>query len=103
MASRQDPEVPPIEDDDVGVLGLTEVDPSPVEETPAEYKEKSYFPDQQQGESWGPGADGVKRTGTLGLRLGDHGVVWWCKSSHLTRLSSQNYVAHIRYTNSDTQ
>ncbi|KAH7077526.1 hypothetical protein BKA63DRAFT_267267 [Paraphoma chrysanthemicola] len=87
MASRQDPEVPPIEDDDVGVLGLTEVDPSPVEETPAEYKEKSYFPDQQQGESWGPGADGVKRTGTLGLRLGDHGVVWW-----LTR--TQRYTSY---------
>jgi hypothetical protein len=59
-------------------MGLTQVDPSPVGETPIEYREKSYFPDQQQGESWGPGAGGVKRTGTLGLKLGDHGVVWWC-------------------------
>ena len=77
MPSLQDPDLPPIDDDEAGVMGLTEVDPSPVEETPIEYKEKSYFPDQQQGESWGPGADGVKRSGTLGLRLGDRGVVWW--------------------------
>jgi hypothetical protein len=79
MSSLQDAELPPIEDDDVGVMGLTEVDPSPVEQTPIEYDaEKSYFPSQTQGEGWGPGADGVKRTGTLGLKLGDHGVVWWC-------------------------
>lgn len=58
-------------------MGLIEVDPSPVEETPIEYKEKSYFPDQQQGESWGPSAGDIKRSQTLGLRLGDHGVVWW--------------------------
>jgi hypothetical protein len=70
--------VPPIEDEEAGVMGLTQVEPSPVGETPIEYREKSYFPDQQQGEGWGPGAGGVKRTGTLGLKLGDHGVVWWC-------------------------
>jgi hypothetical protein len=80
MASLQDVDVPPIEDVEAGVMGLMEVDPSPVEETPIEYREKSYFPDQTQGESWGPGASGVKRTGTLGLGLGDHGVVWWCTS-----------------------
>jgi hypothetical protein len=79
MASLQDADVPPKEDPEAGVMGLTEVDPSPVEETPIEYHEKSYFPDQTQGESWGPGAGGVKRTGTLGLKLGDHGVVWWRK------------------------
>jgi hypothetical protein len=81
MSSLQDGDVPPIEDVEAGVMGLTEVDPSPVEETPIEYREKSYFPDQTQGESWGPGASGVKRTGTLGLKLGDHGVVWWCTSA----------------------
>jgi hypothetical protein len=81
MASLQDADVPPIQDEEAGAMGLMEVDPSPVEETPIEYKEKSYFPDQTQGESWGPGAGGVNRTGTLGLGLGDHGVVWWCKST----------------------
>lgn len=78
MASLQDPDVPPIEDEEAGVMGLTEVDPSPVEQTPIDEREKSYFPDEQQGETWGPGASGVKRTGTLGLKLGDHGAIWWC-------------------------
>lgn len=77
MSSLRDADLPPIEDEEAGVMGLTEVDPSPVEETPIEYKEKSYFPDQLQGEGWGPGATGVSRTGTLGLRLGDHGASWW--------------------------
>jgi hypothetical protein len=88
MSSLQDAELPPIEDEDVGVMGLTQVDPSPVEETPIEYSEKSYFPSQTQGEGWGPSADGVKRTGTLGLKLGDHGVVWWCTSAHPICLST---------------
>jgi hypothetical protein len=77
MSSLQEADLPPIEDEEAGVMGLTEVDPSPVEETPVEYKEKSYFPDQKQGESWGPGADELKRSETLGLRLGDHGTIWW--------------------------
>lgn len=89
MASSQDADVPPIEDVEAGVMGLTEVEPSPVEETPIEYREKSYFPDQTQGESWGPGASGVNRTGTLGLKLGDHGVVWWCTSPIITSKPSQ--------------
>tara|TARA_R110002003_G_scaffold121_37_gene10958 strand:- start:24102 stop:25118 length:1017 start_codon:yes stop_codon:yes gene_type:complete len=98
MASLQDPELPPIEDEDAGIMGLTEVDPSPVEETPFEYKEKSYFPDQQQGESWGPGADGAKRTGTLGLRLGDHGVVWWCTFLHPNIYPTANPSAPVTRT-----
>ena len=82
MSSLQDPDIPPIEDEDAGVMGLTEVDPSPVDETPAEYKDNSYFPGTQ-GEGWGPGATGASRTGTLGLRLGDHGLAWWCKSCYI--------------------
>jgi len=94
MSSLQDADVPPIEDAEAGVMGLTQVDPSPVEETPLEYREKSYFPDQSQGESWGPGASGVKRTGTLGLKLGDHGVVWWCTSPSLC-ITSQSSIKNI--------
>ncbi|KAH3917545.1 hypothetical protein HBI56_109260 [Parastagonospora nodorum] len=93
MSSLQDADVPPIEDAEAGVMGLTQVDPSPVEETPIEYREKSYFPDQTQGESWGPGASGVKRTGTLGLKLGDHGVVWW-----LTRTQRYSSYAFTVFT-----
>ncbi|KAH7400821.1 hypothetical protein DE146DRAFT_654062 [Phaeosphaeria sp. MPI-PUGE-AT-0046c] len=93
MASLQDADVPPIEDVEAGVMGLTEVDPSPVEETPIEYREKSYFPDQQQGESWGPGASGVKKPGTLGLKLGDHGAIWW-----LTRTQKYSSYAFTIFT-----
>ncbi|KAH8704471.1 hypothetical protein GQ44DRAFT_630283 [Phaeosphaeriaceae sp. PMI808] len=93
MSSLKGADLPPIEDEEAGVMGLTEVDPSPVEETPIEYKEKSYFPDQQQGESWGPGADGLSRTGTLGLRLGDRGVVWW-----LTRVQRYSTYAFSVFT-----
>lgn len=80
MAGRD--ELPPIEDEDAGVMGLTEVDPSPVEETPVEYKEKSYFPDQQRpgnghGDEELEYARGIRRMNTLGLRLGDHGPAWW--------------------------
>ncbi|KAL5120714.1 hypothetical protein ACEQ8H_001463 [Pleosporales sp. CAS-2024a] len=77
MASLHDAPVPPTHDVEAGVMGLMQVDPSPVEETPIEYRDQSYFPDPSQGESWGPGASGVKRAGTLGLALGDHGPVWW--------------------------
>ncbi|KAF1920738.1 hypothetical protein BDU57DRAFT_509172 [Ampelomyces quisqualis] len=93
MASLQDVDVPPIQDEDAGVMGLTEVDPSPVEQTPIEEREKSYFPSEQQGESWGPGAAGANRSGTLGLRLGDHGVVWW-----LTRAQRYSSYAFTLFT-----
>ncbi|KAF2464716.1 uncharacterized protein BDR25DRAFT_271345 [Lindgomyces ingoldianus] len=46
-----------------GVMGLIEVDPSPVEETPAEFKE-DYFP-----------ASAPSRTSTLGL--GSHGPAYY--------------------------
>lgn len=60
-------------------MGLTEVDPSPVEETPIEYKEKSYFPEQGSSGSRieSEEARGIRRMNTLGLRLGDHGPAWW--------------------------
>ncbi|KAF1942771.1 hypothetical protein EJ02DRAFT_344711 [Clathrospora elynae] len=72
------PDLPPVEDEEAGVMGLLEVDPSPVEQTPIEYKEKSYFPDQQRdGEGETEETRGVRRMNTLGLRLGDHGTAWW--------------------------
>lgn len=84
MAGRD--ELPPVEDEEAGVMGLTEVEPSPVEETPIEYKEKSYFPDQQRyGNGNGDGEteeiNGIRRMNTLGLRLGDHGTAWWRMSA----------------------
>ena len=42
MAERET-EPPTVADEESGVMGLTEVEPSPVEETPAEFKE-GYFP-----------------------------------------------------------
>ena len=53
----------PMPDAGEGVMGLTEVDPSPVEETPAEFKE-DYFPSSQP-----------SRTSTLGL--GSHGPAYY--------------------------
>lgn len=72
------PDVPPIEDEEAGVMGLTHVEPSPVEETPLEYKEKSYFP-SQNGSNEDDISYGIRRINTLGLRLGDHGPAWWRK------------------------
>ncbi|EUC43935.1 hypothetical protein COCMIDRAFT_6714 [Bipolaris oryzae ATCC 44560] len=64
-------------DDDGSVIGLTEVDPSPVD-TPPEYREKSYFPDQERPEG-GETEEmrGIRRMNTLGLRLGERGPAWW--------------------------
>ncbi|KAF1978523.1 hypothetical protein BU23DRAFT_525235 [Bimuria novae-zelandiae CBS 107.79] len=41
--AENEPDLPPVADEEGGVMGLTEVEPSPVEETPAEFKE-GYFP-----------------------------------------------------------
>lgn len=57
MANNQE-DLPPVADEESGVMGLTEVEPSPVEETPAEFKE-DYFPSPPP------------KTSTLGL--GNHG------------------------------
>ncbi|KAF2111763.1 hypothetical protein BDV96DRAFT_498750 [Lophiotrema nucula] len=57
---------PPVTPDtEGGVMGLTQVEPSPVEETPAEFKE-DYFPSASAE---------PKRTSTLGL--GNHGAAWY--------------------------
>jgi len=78
---ESNPDLPPIEDDEAGLMGLTEVDPSPVEDTPAEYKADSYFPDQERPEGGETKEmQGIRRMNTLGLRLGDHGPAWWRES-----------------------
>lgn len=71
-------------DDDGSVINLTEVDPSPVD-TPPEYLEKSYFPDQERPEG-GETEEmrGIRRMNTLGLRLGERGPAWWRKLSQLS-------------------
>ncbi|EDU51423.1 DUF1691 domain containing protein [Pyrenophora tritici-repentis] len=75
---ESNPDLPPIDDDEAGVMGLTEVDPSPVEDTPAEYKANSYFPDQERPEGGETKEmQGIRRMNTLGLRLGDRGPAWW--------------------------
>lgn len=61
MADTQ-PDLPPVADEESGVLGLTEVEPSPVEETPVEFKQ-DYFPPASS------------RTATLGL--GNHGPAYY--------------------------
>jgi hypothetical protein len=71
------PDLPPVEDEEAGVMGLTQVDPSPVEDTPAEYKANSYFPDQERQDGETEEMRGIRRMNTLGLRLGDHGTAWW--------------------------
>jgi hypothetical protein len=75
------PDIPPF-DDDESVIGLTEVDPSPVDDTPAEYLEKGYFPDEEpRGGGETEEMKGIRRTNTLGLRLGDRGAAWWRKAT----------------------
>lgn len=78
MPSQPPPALPTLDDEDAGVMGLTEVEPSPVDETPSEFQQ-GYFPstddmkDTQQ-------EFGLPRrtTTTLGLG-GSHGPVWWCR------------------------
>lgn len=57
-------DLPPPGDGESGIGGLVEVDPSPVEETPVEFKE-GYFPPPT-----------YTRTSTLGL--GSHGPAYYC-------------------------
>jgi hypothetical protein len=56
--TESETEPPSVADEESGVMGLTEVEPSPVEETPAEFKE-GYFPASSPPSS--------TRTSTLGL------------------------------------
>jgi hypothetical protein len=64
MAEKQF-DLPPAGDEESGVMGLIEVDPSPVEETPVDFKE-DYFPSPPPNTS---------RTSTLGL--GNHGPAYY--------------------------
>jgi hypothetical protein len=77
------PDLPPVEDEEMGVMGLTQVDPSPVD-TPEEFKVNSYFPvpDEERPEKETEEMRGIRRMNTLGLRLGDRGTAWWRKSSY---------------------
>lgn len=79
MASQPPPALPTLDDEEAGVMGLTEVEPSPVDETPSEFKE-GYFPSAST-EKDGREDYGLPRrtTTTLGLG-GSHGPVWWCKT-----------------------
>ena len=86
------PDLPSVEDEEIGVMDLTEVDPSPVEDTPAEYKEKSYFPDQERQDGETEEIRGIRRMNTLGLRLGDHGTAWWRTSSLTASSVYTNFV-----------
>ena len=67
------------------VLGLQELEPSPVEETPLGSKE-GYFPDTQDTEKLAQ----PKRTNTLGLS-GGHSSIWWL--SRIQKYSSYAFSA----------
>lgn len=58
-------------------MGLMEIDPSPIEEEPLQYKESSYFASRGSPNNDSEEARGIRRMNTLGLRLGDHGPAWW--------------------------
>jgi hypothetical protein len=66
--NEKETDPPMVADEESGVMGLVEVDPSPVEETPAEFKE-GYFPASSPPTS-------STRTSTLGL--GNHGTAYYC-------------------------
>ncbi|KAL5382706.1 hypothetical protein PMIN06_009464 [Paraphaeosphaeria minitans] len=68
------PDMAPMADDEAGVMGLTQVEPSPVEDTPNEYKD-GYFPPAQSA-----------RATTLGL--GNHGPGYY-----LTRIQQYSSYA----------
>lgn len=81
MATKP-PALPALSDDETGMMGLTEVEPSPVDETPTEFK-GGYFPSNLDND-----VENAKEkfelprrtTTTLGLG-GSHGPVWWCTFS----------------------
>lgn len=56
-------------------ISMRDVDPSPVDETPLEYADESYFPDEDKDDS--PSTLG--RSTTLGL--GNHGPVYYRRDS----------------------
>lgn len=88
---EKSPGLPQVEDEEMGVMGLTEVDPSPVD-TPEELKVNQYFPvpDEERPEKETEEMRGIRRMNTLGLRLGDHGPAWWRTSSSDRQIQSCN-------------
>ncbi|KAJ4339564.1 hypothetical protein N0V95_007754 [Ascochyta clinopodiicola] len=94
--ATQPPALPTLSDEEAGVMGLTEVEPSPVDETPAEFKD-GYFPSKP--DSGGASGDapeefGLPRRTTTSLGLGgSHGPVWW-----LTRIQKYSSYAFGVFT-----
>jgi hypothetical protein len=74
MADQQLPPLPAA-DEDSGFISLMEVEPSPVEDTPIEYKD-SYFPAAVRSPDHDSEPEVVRRVNTLGL--GNHGAAWYC-------------------------
>lgn len=70
---------PTLDDEEAGVMGLTQVEPSPVDET-TEYN-GGYFPAEEQREKAEELELARRTTTTLGLGA-SHGPVWWCASRH---------------------
>ncbi|KAJ4307405.1 hypothetical protein N0V94_009734, partial [Neodidymelliopsis sp. IMI 364377] len=90
MATQKPPALPTLSDGEAGVMGLTEVEPSPVNETPAEYRD-GYFPDARSSPEDKNGAEDFgapKRATTLGLGS-SHGPVWWL--SRIQKYSSYTF------------
>ncbi|KAF2871937.1 hypothetical protein BDV95DRAFT_493248 [Massariosphaeria phaeospora] len=90
MAETQS-DLPPVvgPDNDDNITGLLEVEPSPVAETPAEFKE-AYFPPQQQQQP--------QRTSTLGLS--SHGPAYWLVraqkySSYAFTVFAASHIANV--------
>ncbi|KAL1656407.1 hypothetical protein SLS61_000870 [Didymella pomorum] len=91
MAPQPPPALPLLDDEEAGVMGLTEVEPSPVEETPNEFKE-GYFPLEEKSEGQQEFDLPQRTTTTLGLG-GSHGPVWW-----LTRIQKYSSYAFGIFT-----
>lgn len=69
--AEKTPELPPIADDDSSLMGLTHVEPSPVDETPVEFKQ-DYFTPTTTTDSAAPS---LPPSTTLGL--GNHGPAYY--------------------------
>ena len=57
------------------LASLQEIDPSPVDETPADYGNDSYFPEKDKEDD--PAPNFLSRSGTLGI-VGNHGPAFYC-------------------------
>ncbi|XPS73306.1 hypothetical protein M3J09_005456 [Ascochyta lentis] len=94
--ATQPPALPTLSDEEAGVMGLTEVEPSPVDETPAEFKD-GYFPSKAENGEGSTNVQeefGLPRRTTTSLGLGgSHGPVWW-----LTRIQKYSSYAFGVFT-----